>query len=120
MKMPLDSHAGSSLIEVLIALTILTTTILLSISLGLGQIQQNRQALVLNQIQMQVDALAMLLQQYPTAQIRILHDWQNRFQQTFPQASLKITVSDTQIIIEFLLSPHEKLSKKIITGHDAG
>ncbi len=120
MTMSVDSHAGSSLLEVMIALTILTSTMLLSINLGLRQIQQNRQALLLNQIHMQVDALAILVMQYPAAQPSILHDWQSQFQQKFPQVFLKTTVSDTQIIIEFMLVPYDKLSKKIIARYDAG
>ncbi len=97
---------GYSLLEVIISLVILSTTILLTASFGLQQIQQSRQALVFNQLYMQVDSLAILLGQNSQAHAMIFHQWQTEFHRCFPQATLQCTHSETNFNLIITLFPY--------------
>lgn len=111
--------AGYGLLEVVISLVILSTTILLSASFGLKQIQQSRRALILNQWHMQVDSLRILLRQNPQIRSEFLNDWQTDCQKRFPQAKVEFTLSETHLISTIQFSSHGTLSNKTFTRTDA-
>jgi len=84
-----NQNDGFGLIEALIALVILSTTILLMMSVALRQTNEARETLLLNQFHMQADALAELVTEHPANAHPIMLSWQTHWQQIYPKANIQ-------------------------------
>lgn len=120
-------RAGFGLLECLITLVILSTSVLMVMNVCLLQIQQARESLILNQLDQQVDSLCLFLYQHEQNANTIIANWQNQFAILFPDAKSQIQYTTNQTIIEIHIHSytlkvlaHGMRIQKTLTRHDAG
>ncbi len=95
-------------------------------SVSLRQIQQSREALLLNQLYQEVDSLCLFVQQHEKDATLIIDKWQSQFAILFPQAKSHIQLTAKSLVIEIEIHPytlkviaHGMRSRKTLTRHDA-
>lgn len=98
-----NAQRGFCLLESLITLVILSTSIMMMMNVGLTQIRQIRDDLQLNQLHMQVDALSLLISQEPLRAEAILLDWQENLKSMFPHAVIQSVVKDGSVNLHIKL-----------------
>ncbi|MCS5711847.1 hypothetical protein [Candidatus Berkiella aquae] len=108
-------NRGYGFIEVLIALVIFLTTLLSMIGIGLKQIQQTRESLLLNQLHFQVDTLSLLIHQHSSLESAIFNEWQKHFQELFPQAKINFQSQEQGFVLNLRVLPYHF---KVITHRD--
>lgn len=121
-----DQHSGFGLLECLITLVILSTSILMVMSESLRQIQRSREMLLLNQLYQEVDSLCLFVNQHEADAALIVDEWESQFAILFPQAKSHIHLTAKTLMIEIDIHPytlkviaHGMRSKKSLTRHDA-
>lgn len=98
-----SQNTGFGLIETLLTLVILSTSILMILGLGLTQLRHMREDLRLNQLHMQVDALSLLISQHPHHRETILLGWQSNVESIFPHVVIQSVVKDDSVNLRIKL-----------------
>lgn len=119
-------HSGFGLVECLISLMILSTSILMVMSIGLRQIQQSRETLLQNQLYQQIDSLCFFIYQHPQNASMIIDSWKNQFTLLFPQAKTYAQFQEKKLVVDIEMQGYSlkviangMCSKKTLTRHDA-
>lgn len=120
-------HLGFGLVECLISLMILSTSILMVMNVCLLQIKQARESLILNQLDQQVDSLCLFLYQHEKNANTIIANWRNQLSILFPDAKSQIKHLTNETVIEIdihsytiKVTAHGMRTKKTLTRNDAG
>jgi hypothetical protein len=97
---------GSSLLEALLALSILSTVLLSLAFFGFRQIKVMRDTMLLNQLFMQFESFTGLKDQHPEIFNFLDRDWQENFQKCIPYAIVNIDSDHQQNKIEIAWDHH--------------
>lgn len=103
MELKKKHSAGFGLLECLITLVIISTSMLMVLSFSLTQNRIMRDDLQLNQLHMQVDALLLLISQHPQYTETILSGWQRNLMSIFPHVTVESVVKDDSVNLHIKL-----------------